>query len=95
LPEAKIALLEHWVQGPLQPDLTLVFDVPVKVARGRLDKDRADRFEHEDHEFFRRVRSGYLDRAARNPHRVKVLDGSRPVDEVKKAVEKIITGICT
>lgn len=94
MPEEKIAVLERWVQGTLQPDLTLVFDVPVQVARGRLDKDRSDRFEHEDREFFRRVRAGYLERAARNPLRVQVLDGGRPIDEVKKVVENIIASIC-
>jgi dTMP kinase len=94
MPEGKIAVLEQWVQGTLQPDLTLVFDVPVQVAKERLDKDRSDRFEHEDHEFFRRVRSGYLERAARNALRVQVLDGSRPIDEVKKEVENIIISIC-
>jgi dTMP kinase len=78
----------------LQPDLTLIFDVPVQVARERLDKKRPDRFEHEDQEFFRRVRSGYMERAARNPLRVQVLDGSRPIDAVKKEVEKIVSSIC-
>lgn len=94
MPEEKIAALEHWVQDTLQPDLTLIFDVPVEVARSRLDKDRSDRFEHENHEFFRRVRAGYLARAARDPSRVRVVDGSLPVDKVRKGVEKIVSAIC-
>lgn len=94
MPDEKIAALERWVQDALRPDLTLILDVPVEVARSRLDKNRADRFEHEDHEFFRRVRAGYLERAAEDPGRVRVVDGSRPVDEVKKSVEKIISVIC-
>jgi dTMP kinase len=94
MPEEKIAVLEHWVQGALQPDLTLVFDVPVQVARGRLDRNRPDRFEHEDQDFFRKVRAGYLERAAKNPLRVRVLDGGRPIEEVKKSVENIISSIC-
>jgi len=68
--------------------------VPVQVARGRLAKERSDRFELEDQEFFRRVRSGYLERAAKNPLRVRVVDSGRPVDIVKKEVENIIFSIC-
>ncbi|HSQ03606.1 MAG TPA: dTMP kinase, partial [Burkholderiales bacterium] len=41
----KLALLERWVQAGLQPDLTLVFDVPVEVAAQRLSGSRRDRFE--------------------------------------------------
>jgi len=94
MPGEKIAALERWVQGALQPDLTLILDVPVEVARSRLDKGSSDRFEHEDHEFFRRVRAGYLERAAKDPVRVRVVDGTLPVDEVRKRVERIVSAIC-
>ncbi len=61
----RIAALEQWVHPDLQPDLTLLFDVPPDVAAQRLAHARtADRFEAEQVEFFGAVRRHYLERAA-------------------------------
>ena len=90
----RIAVLERWVNGGLLPDLTLVFDVPVEVARARLPKNRKDRFESENMAYFERVRAGYLERAAAEPRRVRVVDGRRPLSEVEKEVEDIVSTIC-
>lgn len=90
----RIAALERWVQDSLKPDLTLVFDVPVEVALARLSRDRADRFESESRGYFERVRAGYLECAAAEPGRVRVVDGGRPIEEVKKTVENIVSTIC-
>jgi len=90
----RIATLERWVQDELQPDLTVVFDAPVEVALARLAKAPADRFEREDRGFFERVRAGYLERAAAEPRRLRLVDGSRPLAEVKKEIEAIISTIC-
>ena len=90
----KIAALEQWVQQGLQPDLTLVFDVPVEIAGRRLARGPADRFEREGLEFFERIRAGYLGRAAGDRSRVRVIDGRKPLEEVKKEVEKIISTYC-
>jgi len=90
----KIAALERWVQQGLQPDLTLVFDVPVEIAGRRLAKGPADRFEREGPGFFERIRAGYLERAAADGSRVRVIDGRKPLDEVKKEVENIISRVC-
>jgi dTMP kinase len=89
----RIALLEKWVTGGLRPDLTLVFDVPVEVALSRLSKEK-DRFESENGDYFGRVRAEYLGRAAAEPRRMRVLDGRKPIAEVKKEVEEIISTIC-
>ncbi|MGB7541335.1 MAG: dTMP kinase [Burkholderiales bacterium] len=96
LSKAKIAALEQWVQEGLQPDLTLVFDVPVEVARRRLSANPSelDRFEREGQEFFERVRAGYLERAVADPPRVRIVDGSGSQTEVKKIVENIVLSIC-
>jgi len=90
----RIAILERWVNEGLQTDLTLIFDVPVELALGRLFKDQADRFESENNAYFERVRAGYLERAAAEPRRIRVVDGERPLVEVKKEVENIISTIC-
>lgn len=94
IPKDRIAILERWVNGELRPDLTLVFDVPVEVALARLSRARADRFESENRGYFERVRAGYLERAAAEPRRIRVIDGERPLAEVKKEVENIILTIC-
>jgi dTMP kinase len=94
MPAEKIAALERWVHGGLQPDLTLVFDAPVEVALSRLAKARTDRFEREDRGFFERVRAEYLTRAAADPRRIRVVQGGRALPEVKKDVEDMISTIC-
>jgi dTMP kinase len=93
MPGEKIAVLERWVQEDLQPDLTLVFDVPVEVALGRL-QGKADRFEREDRGFFERVRTAYLKRAAKDPRRMRVIDGGRGLDDISKELEVIVSTIC-
>ncbi len=83
LPQHKLEALEQWVHADLQPDLTLLFDVPLAVARERLNRSRnPDKFEREQEAFFTRVRDAYLDRAARYPQRIRLIDSTRPLDEV-------------
>jgi len=79
LSEARIAVLEQWVHGHLQPDLTFLFDAPLQVARERLDKGTPDpdKFEREQNGFFARVRDAYLRRASQFPQRIKVIDSAR------------------
>lgn len=85
---SKLALLENWVHAGLQPDLTLLFDVPLEVARQRLDKSRdLDKFEKEQGDFFSRVRSVYLQRASDFPQRIRVIDATQPIAEVSTQVE--------
>ena len=89
---ARLEVVEQWVQGGLQPDLTLFFDVPVEVGRQRMARERApDRFEREPADFFERVRAGYMDRAARAPARFRVIDATRSVAEVQKELEEIVS----
>ncbi len=94
LPLAKMQQLEQWVQGELQPDLTLLFDVPVEVSLQRLAGARTpDKFEAQGAEFFARLRAQYLARAAQFPERFRVIDAHRTLDEVKKSVEEVILSI--
>ncbi len=90
----KLGTLERWVQEGLQPDLTIIFDVPVEVAGKRLAKNTADRFEGEDRAFFERVRAGYLERAAADRRRIRLVDSGRPLDEVNVEVENILSTVC-
>ena len=66
---SKIELLEHWVQDSLQPDMTLLFDVPVEVSMQRLSAARTpDKFERESADFFTRIRNAYLQREIGRAH---------------------------
>jgi dTMP kinase len=87
----RIAALERWVHGGLQPDLTLVFDAPVEVALARLAKKRGDRFELESPAFFERVRGAYLERSAAEPRRMRVVQSGKALPEVRKDVEDIVS----
>ncbi len=87
----KMEALEAWVHAHLQPDLTLLFDVPIEVARERLDATRTlDKFEQEQADFFARCRAEYLRRAAQFPERFAVIDSTRSMDEVRAAVAEAL-----
>ena len=87
LDRAKLDALEQWVHPHLQPDLTLLFDVPLDVARARLDATRTlDRFEAEQADFFARVRGEYLRRAATSGGRIVVVDSTLAIDDVRAAL---------
>lgn len=89
IPVERIALLEDWVQGELRPDLTLLLDLPVETGLERARKRSApDRFESEKIQFFEKVRQAYLQIAATEPQRVKVIDASQPLVDVKHQIQE-------
>jgi dTMP kinase len=91
---ARMESLEHWVHPDLQPDLTLVFDVPVEVARARLDATRTlDKFEQEQSGFFARCRNEYLRRAAQFPQRIRVIDSTGSIDATRAALVQALEGL--
>jgi dTMP kinase len=79
----------------VDPDLTLLFDVPSEVSRARLARMHAkgqasDKFERETQAFFERVRKGYLSRAAAEPERFRIIDSTRPIGEVRDEIAHIV-----
>jgi len=92
----RVAALERWVQGELQPDLTLLFDVSTEVGRQRSQRGvAADRFEREEEAYFRRVREAYLRRAQENPGRIRVIDANVNLATVHKELEEVISIYCS
>lgn len=84
LGDAPVAWLEQQVQGELRPDLTLLLDADPAIGLERAGRrGAADRFEQERVEFFRRVRAGYLARAAAEPERFRLVDAARPLAAVQ------------
>jgi dTMP kinase len=87
----RLEILEYWVQQGLQPEITLLFDLPEETAADRMKGTRdPDRFEKESADFHRRVRRAYLERAARFAGRIKVIDGARGVEEIRQEIENIM-----
>jgi dTMP kinase len=96
LDRAKFQQLEHWVHAHLQPDLTLLFDLPLEVARERivLANRVLDRFEQERVDFHERVRQAYLERAHSAPGRMRIIDGQQSIEQIRKLLENIVSSIC-
>ncbi len=91
LSEARLAVLEDWVHADLQPDLTLLFDLAPEIAAQRLSSARApDRFEREQTDFHARVRAAYLRRAEQFSARIKIIDGSRSLDQVRQQLGVVL-----
>ena len=86
-----IAGLEQMVHGDLQPDLTLLLDLPVELGLARASRrSDADRFEQESMRFFERVRQAYLDRAASQSGRFAVIDASGDEEQVWLQIEAVL-----
>ena len=91
LDTGKIAALEQLVQGDFRPDLTLLLDVPVEVGLARAgNRSAPDRFEQEKVDFFERVRQAYLDMAASQDGRYRVIDASRSLDRVQEQLAEVL-----
>jgi len=91
----KLQQLEQWVHGRLQPDLTLLFDLPLDVARERiaLASRVLDRFEQERADFHERVRQAYLERWHASPGRIRVIDAQGSIEQIRKSLEEIVTSL--
>lgn len=92
LDKAKFLALEQWVLEGLQPDLTLLFDLPLEVARERivLANRSLDRFEQERADFHERVRQAYLDRAQHFAHRIRLIDANQSLEVIQKTLDVIL-----
>ena len=92
-----VETLDHMVVDGTKPDLTLLIDIEpsLSLARARERNRRTGldegRFEAESLAFFRRVREGYLQLAAREPGRVRVLNGSRTIEELHQEILGLIS----
>jgi len=83
-----IETLAAATHADLQPNRTLLLDLPVKVGleRARRRAQPVDRFEAEREQFFDRVRQGYLDLAAREPERIVIIDAGAPLEGVQRQI---------
>jgi dTMP kinase len=93
LPLGLIEEMNKLATGGLLPDLTILLDLDVELARERLrsrDAAGTTRFERESHEFHLRVRAGYLELARQNPERMRVVDASGSAEETHAKVMALV-----
>lgn len=91
IPEKHIEVLEQWVQQGLQPNLTILMDLPVEVGLQRAKKrSELDRIEVEQYDFFEKVRAYYLKRAKNYPERFRVIDAGASLNKIKKELQEIV-----
>jgi dTMP kinase len=88
VPRDLIERLAAAAHAGLTPDRTLVFDCTFDVSRKRLQGKTLDRFEREDRAFFERVRAAYLERSRAEPQRMRVIDASAALPEIRKTLER-------
>ena len=94
VPVEKLEQLEHWVHADLQPNLTLLFDIPIEIARQRLSNNSSlDRFEQEKNEFFVKVRNAYLARSQKNPARFSIIRAEKTPNEIKVVLQDIVSSL--
>ena len=99
VPLERLAVLEEWVQRGVKPDYTFLLDVDVVAGLERLRERQnnfLDRIESEETAFFERVRAGYLEMAARDAQRFRVINGGQSKDDVltnlESSLKKIVAG---
>jgi len=92
IPFERIAVLEEWVQGSLQPDLTILLDIDVALGAKRSEDrgSQADRFERESTAFKEAVRQAYLTRAASSEGRIQVVDARGSVAQVQEKITVVL-----
>jgi len=92
--------LDHWATGGRRPERTLLFDLPVALARERTHSDvrlakagKVNRLDVEDLEFYERVRASYLELAAAEPRRFRVIDSSGSLEATARQVQSALADL--
>lgn len=87
-----LATLYRLAVGNLEPNLTIILDLPVEVGLERAE-DRGiggTRYEKMGIEFHKRLRDGFLQIAAKNPHRCSILDATQSIEEISEYIMTLV-----
>ena len=92
--------LQQFVAGNMQPDMTIILDLPIKVGLARAEersvqndnkiKNGEDRYERMDTAFHERLRKGFLTIAKNNRKRCVVIDTTRKIKEIQMTIKKLV-----
>ncbi|MHC4247684.1 MAG: dTMP kinase [Planctomycetota bacterium] len=91
IPAGEVEVIGHSATGGLVPDLTVVVDIDAETGLARAGK--SDRIEQRGRTYHEKVRQGFLSLARRDPARIAVVDGSRPVEEVHAEIMKCVQDV--
>jgi dTMP kinase len=80
--------------GGLEPDVTVVLDLPVEAAQARRT-GTPDRMESREQAFHEKVRDGFRTEAARRPDRIRLVDASQPLAVVHQEICTIVSAALT
>lgn len=93
-PMDRLNTVSEWVVGDTMPDLTILLDAPVDVGLQRMqERGEKDRIESEDVAFFERVRAQYLERAASDPQRFRIVNVDCAIEDVQCALRGVLAGV--
>lgn len=84
-----VSRLNKFAVFGLKPDLVILIDVPVQVGLERTQEKTLDRLEQEAIKFHEQVRKGYLQLAKKAAKRIKVLDGTKPIETLQEEINKL------
>ncbi len=91
---AFIQQLNEFCCGECKPDITFLFELPLKESRRRLAARKGeaepDRLEEEDNAFHQAVHDGFLKIAELNPERIHVIDAMKSRDEITNAIMEML-----
>ncbi len=99
IPKSRIDQLYQWVLADFRPDLTFLFDIEAEQGMERIANPkqadcfdgRADRFERERGTgFFERIRACYLELAGKEPERIKIIDASQSLEQIRRELKTIV-----
>lgn len=83
----EVRAINQFATGGLVPDRTYLLDLPVAIGRERLQvRTGLDRIEQKGAEYHERVRAGFREIACQHPQRIRVIDASKPVEEVAEEI---------
>lgn len=98
--EATVNQVIHLATDGLKPDLTIFFDLPIEKALLRTDTrsesgEKKNRMDSETTEFYARVRGAYLQIAAAEPERFRIVEASNSIEDVHAQVMEIVASFLT
>ncbi len=91
-----VLAINEFAIGTRLPDITIFFDIKPEDGLARINANRADeinRLDQEDLAFHQKVYKGYEIVIKRYPNRFKVVDASKPLDEVIEDVWTILKSV--
>ena len=91
---SKITILRNWVHQDLNPDLTILFDLPIEISLMRLKSNgNLDKFEKESVSFHKKIRNSYLKLAKKEPNRFVIINGDQNINAIQDEIYLILDKI--